>query len=196
MKAFTKRQQEIINTSIKLISEGGIQELTIKNLSGEIGISEPAIYRHFESKFDILLALLSYFENMTDQLSEKAFAQNKSSIDCTGDFFESLMNEFIKNPSLTRVIFSEEIFQNDRRLSDKIFSIMKSHQKKILSSIKEGQKNGDVRNDIPKEHVAMIIMGAFRLLITKWRLSDFSFDLKEKYNNLIISIKKLFGKGK
>ena len=54
----TKRQEEITKEAIKLISEKGIQGLTIKNLSKRIGISEPAIYRHFEGKTDILLKLL------------------------------------------------------------------------------------------------------------------------------------------
>ncbi|MCD4664213.1 MAG: TetR/AcrR family transcriptional regulator, partial [Bacteroidales bacterium] len=41
------RQQQIIEESIKIIDEKGIQGLTIKNLSKAIGISEPGIYRHF-----------------------------------------------------------------------------------------------------------------------------------------------------
>ena len=53
----TERQQEIINVALKLINEKGIQGLTMKNLSKEIGISEPAIYRHFENKIEILLAI-------------------------------------------------------------------------------------------------------------------------------------------
>ncbi len=59
----TIRQEEIINASIEIISEKGIQNLTIKNLSKAIGISEPAIYRHFDCKMDILLTILSKFEN-------------------------------------------------------------------------------------------------------------------------------------
>jgi len=43
----SSRQSEIINTAIKLIGEGGIQALTIKNISSEIGIAESALYRHF-----------------------------------------------------------------------------------------------------------------------------------------------------
>ena len=60
--SFTKRQTEIINVSIDIIAERGIQNLTIKNISKSIGISEPAIYRHFDTKMDILLAILSYFK--------------------------------------------------------------------------------------------------------------------------------------
>ena len=46
----TERQQEIIDVALKLINNRGIQGLTMKNLSREIGVSEPAIYRHFETQ--------------------------------------------------------------------------------------------------------------------------------------------------
>ena len=56
----TERQQEIWDHAIALISEKGIQGLTMKNLSKRLGISEPAIYRHYENKIDILVSLLDY----------------------------------------------------------------------------------------------------------------------------------------
>ena len=53
MTAYTDRQNQIIQESIQLIAQKGIQGLTIKNISKAIGFSEPAIYRHFENKNDI-----------------------------------------------------------------------------------------------------------------------------------------------
>ncbi|MBL6964026.1 MAG: helix-turn-helix transcriptional regulator, partial [Candidatus Marinimicrobia bacterium] len=55
MNEYTERQDQIIQESIQLIAEKGIQGLTIKNISKAIGITEPAIYRHFDSKNDIIL---------------------------------------------------------------------------------------------------------------------------------------------
>lgn len=194
MTDFTKRQKEIIEVSINLISKGGIQELTIKNISREIGISEPAIYRHFGSKIDIILAILSYFENLTLLISQKAFIQKGSSLEKIENFFDGLMDEFSKSPSLAKVIFSEEIFQNDRRLSEKVLSIMKGHHRKILEIIKDGQNRGEVRKDIEEKYVAMIIIGTFRLLITRWRLANFDFNLKEEGREVFRSIKKIIEK--
>jgi len=188
---FTKRQKEIIDVSIRLISKGGIQELTIKNISKAIDVSEPAIYRHFDSKIDILLAILSYFEELTGDISEKSFNQKISSLSRIEDFFERLMDEFTENPSMAKVIFSEEIFQNDSRLSEKVVAIMKGHHRKILEVVKEGRENNEIRKDIPEKHITMFIMGAFRLLITRWRLSDFGFDLKEEGKELWNSMKIL-----
>jgi len=52
------RQDEIVGTALRLISEDGIQELTMKKIATAIGITEPALYRHFTSKFQILSAVV------------------------------------------------------------------------------------------------------------------------------------------
>ena len=49
----TVRQQEIIDAALALIAEQGIQNLTIKNIAAALKITEPAIYRHFDSKHEI-----------------------------------------------------------------------------------------------------------------------------------------------
>ena len=51
---FTERQIEIIDASKDLIGRKGIQNLTIKNLAKKMSFSEPALYRHFKDKTEIL----------------------------------------------------------------------------------------------------------------------------------------------
>jgi len=62
MAGYTDKQNEIIHAAIELVSDIGIQRLTIKNLSKKIGMVEGAIYRHFDSKIDILLGILEIFK--------------------------------------------------------------------------------------------------------------------------------------
>ena len=60
-KDFTERQIEIMEAATLRIDKFGIQELTIKNLASDLCLSEAALYRHFKSKNEILLGLLTYF---------------------------------------------------------------------------------------------------------------------------------------
>ena len=62
------RQQEIINISLELIAERGIQGLTIKNLAKKIGFTESAVYRHFENKIQILVTLLDLLKENTSSI--------------------------------------------------------------------------------------------------------------------------------
>ena len=51
---FYKKKIEIIDASKHLIGEKGVQNLTIKNLAKKMSFSEPALYRHFKDKTQIL----------------------------------------------------------------------------------------------------------------------------------------------
>jgi len=191
MTTFTERQQEIINISIRLIAEKGIQQLTIKNISKSLGISEPAIYRHFESKLDILLAILSYFKNNSQNTIKRIHAVDSLAIEKIEMMFLTHFKKFIEKPALAAVIFSEELFQNDKRLSKQIAEIMKLSQEAMSTLIEKGQSNNEIRKDIPEEQLSLIIMGALRLIVKKWKLSNFAFNLEKEGPKLWKSIKKV-----
>ncbi len=191
MNIFTERQKEIIDVSIKIIAEKGIQQLTIKNISKSMGISEPAIYRHFNSKMDILLAILSNFKENNHIISTNILSNQTSSIDKIEFVLINHFKQFTTNPALAAVIFSEEIFQNDKRLAEQVNLIMQMNQKMIIKILKSGQQNNEIRNDISKKQLSIIIMGALRFLVTRWRLSKYSFNLKQEGTDLWSSIKKI-----
>lgn len=184
----TQRQIDIIQESIKLIADKGIQGLTIKNLANSIGITEPAIYRHFENKQAILLEILSLLKENKDDFFEK-FGDNKlNPLQLLQTLFEKRFKYFSENHAIASVIFSEELFRNDPLLSDKVFSIMEENQKVILNIIGAGQKAEVINGDVSAEQLAFIITGAIRLSVTKWRLSNYSFNLEEEGKQLWKSI--------
>ncbi len=71
---------------------------------------------------------------------------------------------------------------------------MKANQKIMLGIIGRGQKSTEIRKDIPAEQLAFIITGALRLIVTKWRLSYFSFNLESEGKVLWQSINKVIKK--
>ena len=191
MATFTERQKEIINISIKLIAEKGIQQLTIKNISKNMGISEPAIYRHFDSKMDILLGILSDFKTNTKTAFKQIQSVDKSVVQQLEKIFTTHFKRFAANPALAAVIFSEEIFQNDKRLAERVNLIMQLNQNMIIKIIEKGQQNNEIRSDIPEKQLSIIIIGALRLIVAKWRLSKYSFDLEQEGAELWNSFKEV-----
>ena len=181
---FTERQSEIIVTSIDIIAKHGIQSLTIKNISKEIGISEPAIYRHFESKTDILLAILKNFQELFNFVSAALDESNNSAIEKIDFLFSKIVEIFSKEPSQISVIFSEEVFKNEKVLREKIVEIIDTKSKLIDKIIADGQKAGSVRTDIDSEILSLMVMGSLRLMIKQW-------DLRNQHENLVSDGKKL-----
>ncbi|MCK4529791.1 MAG: TetR/AcrR family transcriptional regulator, partial [Candidatus Marinimicrobia bacterium] len=95
----TERQTQILNSSMELIADKGIQGFTIKNLSEKIGITEPAIYRHFESKTDILNTILNNFKEMIAMITLMLADTDGIAIDKISLMFSKLLEIFNEQPT-------------------------------------------------------------------------------------------------
>ena len=187
----TNRQEQIIKEAINLIDEKGIQGLTIKNLSKAIGISEPGIYRHFESKFHILAEILDEFKNNTQKFNQQLMQSNLNSLQKIEKIYQTHFDLFIKNPAIISVIFAEEIFNNDKTLYKKNNEILQANENLISQIIEEGQNAGEIKSEIDKKQIATILMGSLRLLVKKWKQSLYSYNLIYEGEKLLESIKIL-----
>ena len=192
-KEFNHRQKETIDASISLIADRGIQNLTMKHISKVIGISEPAIYRYFKSKFEIVMAVLDTFEDISENVLNSEEIKKLVPLNKIEYFLLDRYQRCEENPKLAKVMFSEEHFQEDEILSQKILHIMSSHGHKIQEMISECQKSGDIREDVSSLNVFRIIFGPMRLLIKQWGLSNYKFSLTEEGVKLWNSQKLLLG---
>ena len=187
----TERQQEIIDVSLEIISTKGIQGLTIKNLAKRIGISEPAIYRHYDNKISILLAILDYFKTSGEFLFGNLDSLATSPLKKIEAIFQSYFNAFRQNPSLVTVIFSEEIFRNEPMLQQKIADIMDKNSAVIKSLVAEGQAKGEIKPDIESKYLTLIIIGSLRMMVKKWQMGDKAFNHREEGENIFKTLEQL-----
>lgn len=191
MTELTGRQQEIVNAAIELIAQGGVQKCTIKNLALELGITEPAIYRHFASKTAILTALLNRFDRNSRNHADEMNTDTRG-INEIITFFRQRFIDFTEKPAFAAVIFAEEHFRNNAALRDKVKLIMDAHREMFTSIIAQGQTAAVIRQDIPAEEIFRMMFGAFRLLVKQWHLGGCAFNLPDAGEPLLQSFTKLF----
>jgi len=191
---FSERQIQIFNASIKLIGKGGIQLLTTKNLAKEIELSEAAIYKHFKSKVEILKGLLVYLKVPIISRFERISKENKSALEKLKQLFNEQSQAFTERPEIVIVLLSEGLYQNEKELSDIVFSIMQESAVYYQLIIEEGQRSGEIRSDIDSKQLSFIIMGSLRFNVIQWHLSGFSMNLTENNFKLFDEIYKLIVK--
>ena len=194
MEHFTERQHQIMNASIELIAEQSIQGLTIKNIAKKIKLTEGAIYRHFASKNDILQGILQSFKETSKKTLIESCASELPALEQIKIIFTRNVQYFCGKPAVTAVIFSESIFQNDARLSKEVFKLLEMHEKALNCIFERGQEQDEIRNDIDKKELTMVVIGSIRYTVKKWRLSDFDFDLKEEFDLILNSLVKMLVK--
>ncbi len=187
----TKRQKQILEESVNVINDKGIQGFTIKNLAQALNLTEAAIYRHFKSKAEILCAVLENFISILTVFTNEMQDSEVGSLEKIKTIFERLSKTFSNRPAYVSVIFAEEIFKNDKSLSEKVGIILKKNNETFNLIIKEGQQLNQITNSVQSQELTLMVMGAFRLMVKNWRMCEFSSDLVENSERLYNSIEQL-----
>ncbi|NLF94366.1 MAG: TetR/AcrR family transcriptional regulator [Oligosphaeraceae bacterium] len=182
----TKRQNEIVDQALSLTAAGGMQNLTVTNLSAALGISEPALYRHFKNKSEIVKAMINRFD--ADVPTEQP---GKHGFEAIGAFIQARLEQVCANPHLARVMFAEEIFMGESKLYTYLLAMMHKHKAELGGYFAEAQAAGEIQPDIPLDTLYRVVMGPVRLLIKQWGMSEGGFDLRVKGAELLAVLRKM-----
>lgn len=182
---FSKRQQEIIDCAGKILSESGISGLTTKNLALEMQFSESALYRHFNSKGKIIEAMLAFMAHDMDQRLDNAIDSRQLPIEQFMSLFASQFDFFTKNSHFVVAAFSDGLMEESKEINLAIKKIMIVKYKHLMPIISMGQQQGIFTDKVDAKQLIHIVLGTFRLLMFKWRVDDFKFNLKKEGNTYI-----------
>lgn len=191
MKQLSKRQEEIADAALGIIAQKGIQRLTTKNLSRAVGVTEPALYRHFKSKQELLSAIIRRYGRIITELFDEGGRGDGAALDGIAAIYEALLTVFTERPELSMIVFSDELFRHDPGLSKETLSIVNRMQDRIRRIIRAGIREGGIRSDIPATHLAWMIMGTMRMLISRWRMSGYSFNVAREGAIALASVRKV-----
>ena len=182
----TRRQQEIIDTALNLTAEKGIQSLTIKNLGSELGISEPAIYRHFRSKSEIIKTMINGFD-----LAVPTGDAGRHGFEAVAWYVRKRLQQVIDQPALAKVMFSEELFMGDPEWVGLLLRMMHRHREALGHCFHEAQETGEIRRGLSDEMLFCLVFGPVRMLVKQWGMSERAFDLRERGEALLATLRTI-----
>lgn len=80
-----RQARELINAAARLMRRLDAEELTMQNIATEAGVSVRVLYRHFEGKDDLLVALIEECQIVLAKLVEKATADIADPLERLGE---------------------------------------------------------------------------------------------------------------
>ncbi len=184
MKEYTERQNQIIFSSLAISAERGMHSLTIRNIAKALGVTEPAIYRHFASKHAILVAMLDVLQgNIAPHfmlLKENQETRESFFI----PFLTALFTTIEKNPAFALFIFSEEVFHSDETLKPHLKALLENMLSNLEGICTEMKASEMVYDSLSPADIALIILSTVRLTVTRWNVSKERTSLVSEASNL------------
>lgn len=178
-----ERKEQIINEGIQIIHENGFPALSIRELASRVRISEPAIYRHFKSKDDIIMGILNKMKEFGELIQQKLMAV-EGELEKIRQLFLLQLAYFEKNQAMTTIMLSEEVFNLNEKFKRKLALITNSRYHLLMDLIKSAQAK-KIIVDEDADNLASIMMGAIRVIIFQWKLKDFQFSLVQRGKSVV-----------
>ena len=152
--------QLILDVAFRLFMEKGYEHTSIQDIINQLGgLSKGAIYHHFKSKEDILVAVT---ERMTAE-SNRMLAAIRDRTDLSGkEKLKTIFWESISRPVQNDIFTVAPDFHNNPKL---LFSLLHDTIEEvapnyILPIIEQGISDGSIKTDYPKQLAELILLAA------------------------------------
>lgn len=150
----------ILDVAFRLFIEKGYEHTSIQDIINNLGgLSKGAIYHHFKSKEDILLAVT---DRMTAE-SNQMLAVIRDRSDLSGEEkLKTIFRESINRPIQNDIFTIAPDFHNNPKL---LFSLLRdtidnAAPNYILPIIRQGISDGSIKTDYPEQLSELILLAA------------------------------------
>ena len=156
------RRREIIEAARVVITDHGMQALTIGSLARTVGVSEGAIYRHFRGKKQILSDLIDGDPDAGLRRLEQVLKDNVAPSTVTGVSF---------------MVIAEVLMNGDDELRRLMQTAIDRHLSMIEAQLSAGVQKEEVRNDIDLKAASLQFYGLIQAVNTLNHFGDEDFPI-------------------
>lgn len=169
-KSGEQRRGQILETARDLIFTEGFSNFTIRVVAGRVGISEAAIYRHFASKEELMLALLEALFAPWREAISKLVAEKLPFAKKLEELFHLHLHHLLNERLNPVLFFSEAINPLNQRLLADMRKNLSYLTQAVASIVKTGQKMKQVRADVQPEALEAAVLGLLQTTVIRWTL--------------------------
>ncbi len=153
------RQEEIKSAVLSIIFRDGLKKITTRNIAREVGLSEGSIFRHFNSKKDIILSIMDNVINDLIESLREISLKDSPPADRLHDYLCKTVTYLIENKGITILLFSEASYENDPEMISKLNYIFHSQRQLAGKIVSDGIALGIWNESISVEDFSTLFMG-------------------------------------
>ncbi|WP_075981240.1 TetR/AcrR family transcriptional regulator [Bacillus massilinigeriensis] len=151
-------KDRLVETAINLFERNGYHGTTIDQIVGESKASKGGFYHNFKSKDELLYYIHDIFISYVLTKAQEAYDKYDTPISRLCAIIQSFTKVFdLYKPHIT--VFYQESTYLTGTYNQKINEKRDHYRNLLIQVIREGQRAGDFRSEVPADITAMAIIG-------------------------------------
>ncbi len=165
------RQAALVAAALALAAERSPAAVTTADLAQAVGITQGAVFRHFESKEAIWVAVIDLaHQRLLGRLQAAADAQAQPLAALRAVFLEHVAF-VVEHPGVPRVIFQELQHPEDTPLKARVRQLMQAYRALLTGLLQRAQAAGQLAPGTDLAAAAVLFIGSVQGLVMQSLLS-------------------------
>jgi AcrR family transcriptional regulator len=183
-------KEKIILETIEVIHEFGIYGLSTREIAKRVGISEPAIFKHFKTKSEIMLSVLDHFSLYDNDVIQSIRTKNLSPVESLRMFIDTFGSYYENYPAITSVTLNLNLLQYDLIYKEKVQCIQQTRIYFIAELLEAAKALGEIKQEVDTEALSITIIGSLREWCFQWREKEYQVSLRDR---MLTTVNMLLG---
>lgn len=179
-----KRKDKILISAMELLGEQGVAGITMKNIADKQNISEPALYKQYKNKNEILYQMVKEYESYDKQIRQTVSQSHLRGKEAILFYIERYAELYENYYQLTTITMSMDLYfynEETKNIKNQIRSSRSQYLKKLVEDY--------LADNTVKNQDANLLSGCIEGVLLKeikdWRFEGRVYSLKEKIMNKV-----------
>lgn len=178
---YSKAKSALLRSAAIVMREQGPRAATLKNIAGKAGVTEPAIFRHFDGVDGMFQSMFEVVNLFFDLFQGFYASSDHVGLDRLENALMQSMAAMMENPDFCYLITQPDpIFRQYPELRDGLNSLKAKHLDNVVGCIKEAKLHGHLAPTADVNAAAMGVLGAMNLLGHSWASDHEKVDLMKE----------------
>ena len=137
------RQRQIVETLLEIVEELGVKAVSAQAIADRIGLSQPAIFRHFPTKEALWLAVNDWLDERLGEIHQAAGSDpNATPLSRMRDIFFAHTSMVERHPALAKIVFSDQLRLEFPSLQQRFLTIHAAYHDRISGLVDQAVDDG------------------------------------------------------
>ena len=160
------RQAELVAAALHLAARKSPSEITTGDLAKVIGITQGGVFKHFDSKEGIWLAVVDWAHQVLMlKLRQVAKGENQTALQSLRAVFMAHISFVEQYPGVPRLIFQELQHLKPTPLKDKVQLLMTDYRQLLAGLLAQAHKEGAIAPEVDVQAAGVLFIGAIQGLV-------------------------------
>ena len=160
------RREELVQAALELAARRSPAEITTGDLALAIGITQGGVFKHFESKEAIWLAVLDWtHQSLIGRLEQAAQARQDNALQALRAVFLAHIGFVEQFPGVPRLVFQELQHAKPTPLKSSVQQLMADYRTLVTQLLDQAHEERLLAKDVDLPSAVVLFMGAVQGLV-------------------------------